>query len=405
MINKHHKNLKYRYIKENVFKITTFMAIVFAIAMLIALLVSIFLKGYSAFYTHYYTINIINDNTQTNLDRDFYQNTINNSIIEDLRKIDANLAIDEDMINNIISSESVNSLVQNKRPLGNNTTYDILVSSNVDMILKDYLPKDTLSEDENKILETLVKNNKISKKFNKIFFTNNDSRYPERAGIKGAFLGTLYTIMLTLTFTVVIGVGAGVYLQEFTKKNLFTNFIELNINNLAAIPSIVFGLLGLIVFEQFFNIPRATPILASCVLTLMALPTIIISTKIALSTIPPSIKEAAYGMGATKLQVIFKHMIPMSLPGIFTGIIISISRIIGESAPLLMIGMVAFMNSAPSGIKDKTTVFPIQILLWSDSPEIGYVEKASGAIIILLIILIFINWISVYLRNKFEIKL
>ena len=186
---------------------------------------------------------------------------------------------------------------------------------------------------------------------------------------------------------------------------MFLVIQEININNLAAVPSIVFGLLGLTIFQHFLGVPRATPLLASFVLTLMSLPTIIIATRVALSSVPNSIKEAAYGMGASKVQVVILHLLPLSMPSILTGIIISISRVLGETAPLLMIGMVAFMNNTPSSILSNAVAFPVQILLWSDSPEIGFIEKASAASMLLLIFLLFINWLSIYLRNKFEVKL
>jgi phosphate transport system permease protein len=211
--------------------------------------------------------------------------------------------------------------------------------------------------------------------------------------------------LLTAFFSIIISVGSAIYLEEFAPKNRFMSFIEVNINNLAAVPSIVFGLLGLIIFQQFLGVPRASPLLASFVLSLMSLPTIIIATRIALSAVPPSIKEAAYGLGSSKIQVITHHSLPLALPGILTGIIISISRVLGETAPLLMIGMVAFINSTPESILASSVAFPVQILLWSDAPEVGYIEKASAAIMLLLIFLITINWLSVYLRNKFEIKL
>ncbi len=396
------KKIKYRYFKEAVFKTIGIASIGIALLMLFMLLLSIVIKGYSAFYTHYYKINIeLNDNSND------YEDILKNSFKNAINKYNNKLNISDDEISNLISQYSINEIInmEKSNSLQNGQSFYILASSNVDMILKQYLSEDNLDENTLHILNTIKDTNLVVKKFNFIFFNHNDSRYPEIAGIKGAFLGSMYTIFLTLIFSVIIGVGAGIYLEEFTKKTFLNSMIELNINNLAAIPSIVFGLLGLIVFQQFFNIPRATPLLASCVLSLMALPTIIIATKIALSSVPSHIKEAAYGMGATKLQVIVDHMLPISSSSILTGIIIGISRVIGETAPLMMIGMIAFMDSAPTSFTHKTTMFPVQIFLWSTSPEAGYVEKASAAIILLLIVLIFINWFSIYLRKKLEVKL
>ncbi|MBK5940725.1 phosphate ABC transporter, permease protein PstA [Halochromatium roseum] len=242
----------------------------------------------------------------------------------------------------------------------------------------------------------------LSKRFNVPFFTNGTSREPELAGIAGAVLGSFYTLVLTLLFSFPIAVGAALYLEEFAPKNRITDLIEVNINNLAAVPSIVFGLLGLAVFINFFGVPRSTPLVAAMVLTLMTLPTIIIASRAALKSVPPSIREAALGVGASPLQARLHHVLPLALPGMMTGTIIGMAQALGESAPLLMIGMIAFIVDIPQGFTDAATVLPVQIFLWADSPERGFVERTSAAIMVLLAFLILMNLTAVLLRRRFE---
>ncbi|MCF7997196.1 MAG: phosphate ABC transporter permease PstA, partial [Chromatiaceae bacterium] len=221
-------------------------------------------------------------------------------------------------------------------------------------------------------------------------------------GIAGAVLGSFYTLVLTLLFSFPIAVGAALYLEEFAPKNRITDLIEVNINNLAAVPSIVFGLLGLAVFINFFGVPRSTPLVAAMVLTLMTLPTIIIASRAALKSVPPSIREAALGVGASPLQTRLHHVLPLALPGMMTGTIIGMAQALGESAPLLMIGMIAFIVDVPQGFTDAATVLPVQIFLWADSPERGFVERTSAAIMVLLAFLILMNLTAVLLRRRFE---
>jgi phosphate transport system permease protein len=242
----------------------------------------------------------------------------------------------------------------------------------------------------------------IEQRFNVGFFINGSSREPELAGIAGALMGSFYTLALTLLLSFPVAVGAAVYLEEFAPKNRWTDLIEVNINNLAAVPSIVFGLLGLAVFINIFGVPRSTPLVAALVLTLMTLPTIIIASRAALKSVPPSIREAALGVGASPLQTQLHHVLPLALPGMLTGTIIGMAQALGETAPLLMIGMVAFIVDIPSGITDPSTVLPVQIFLWADSPERGFVERTSAAIMVLLGFLILMNLAAVLLRRRFE---
>lgn len=253
-------------------------------------------------------------------------------------------------------------------------------------------------------LVTLKDEGLLRTSFNTTMFTNGDSRSPQDAGIKGALIGSFYTLLVTLILSFPIAVLAALYLEEFAPKNRFTDFLEANINNLAAVPSIVFGLLGLAVFIGFFGMPRSTPLVGGIVLTLMTLPTIIISSRAALKSVPPSIRSAALGLGASKMQVVFHHVLPLALPGMLTGTIIGMAQALGETAPLLMIGMVAFIADPANGILDPATVMPVQIYIWSDLPDRAFVARTSFAIIILLGFLIVMNAIAVLLRKKFERK-
>lgn len=259
-----------------------------------------------------------------------------------------------------------------------------------------------LSDKQKAWVDNLSKQNKIQSVFNTTFFTAGDSREPEQAGIRGALMGSFYTILVTLLLSFPIGVAAAVYLEEFAPKNRWTEIIEVNINNLAAVPSIVFGLLGLAVFINFFGLPRSIPLVGAFVLTLMTLPTIIIAARAALKAVPPSIREAALGLGASKMQTVFHHVVPLALPGMLTGAIIGMAQALGETAPLLMIGMVAFIVDVPGGPMDPAAVLPVQIYLWADSPERAFLEKTSAAIMVLLGFLVVMNLLAVWLRKRFE---
>lgn len=235
------------------------------------------------------------------------------------------------------------------------------------------------------------------------FLTSGDSREPELAGIWGAVVGSFLTLIVTLTLVFPLGVSAAVYLEEFAPRNRLTDLIEVNINNLAAVPSIVFGLLGLAVFLGFFALPRSAPLVGGLTLGLMTLPTVIITARVSIAAVPPSIREAARGLGASPLQVVLHHVLPLAMPGILTGTIIGMARALGETAPLLMIGMVAFIVDIPHGIRDAATALPVQIFLWADSPERAFnPEKTSGAILVLLVFLIAMNGTAIWLRRRFE---
>jgi len=290
------------------------------------------------------------------------------------------------------------------------TTRDIwlLASDDVDLLEKGHVDRKLaegerpLNDDQLRWTDKLEADGALTLKFNRTFLTGGDSREPEKAGIWGAVVGSFFTLVLTLLLSFPIGVATAVYLEEFARRNRWTDIIEVNINNLAAVPSIVFGLLGLAVFIGFFGLPRSAPLVGALVLTLLTLPTIIIASRAALKAVPPSIREAALGMGASKIQMVMHHVLPLAMPGMLTGTIIGMARALGESAPLLMIGMVAFIVDIPKGFTDPSTALPVQVFLWSDSPERGFVEKTSGAIIVLLAFLVVMNTTAVILRKRFE---
>lgn len=259
-----------------------------------------------------------------------------------------------------------------------------------------------LSDREIVWLDHMEKNGMIERKFNSVFFTAGASREPEQAGIFGAVMGSAYTMLVTLLLSFPIGVAAAIYLEEFAPKNRFTQLIEININNLAAVPSIVFGLLGLAMFLNVFGLPRSAPVVGGMVLALMTLPTIIIASRAALRSVPPSIREAALGIGASRLQMVIHHVLPLAMPGILTGTIIGMAQALGETAPLLMIGMIAFIVDIPGGPFDPATVLPVQIFMWADFPEPAFQQKTSAAILVLLTFLVTMNAFAVVLRKRFE---
>ncbi|MEM9601854.1 MAG: phosphate ABC transporter permease PstA [Pseudomonadota bacterium] len=251
-------------------------------------------------------------------------------------------------------------------------------------------------------LDQLEAEDRIATRFNWTFFERGDSREPELAGIRGALAGSFYTLIVTLLLSFPIGVAAAVYLESFAPRNRLTDLIEVNINNLAAVPSIVFGLLGVAVFINFLHLPRSAPLVGGIVLSLMTLPTIIIASRAAIKSVPPSIADAALGLGASRMQAITHHVLPLAMPGILTGTIIGMAQALGETAPLLMIGMVAFIVDVPTSVTDPATVLPVQVYLWSDSPERAFTERTSAAIVVLLVFLIMMNAFAVYLRKRFE---
>jgi phosphate transport system permease protein len=314
-------------------------------------------------------------------------------------------------LNGLVSGSASDTLRQmvrdNPELVGKTERVWLPVDDGVDMLVKGQFDPGAAEGDErtqNQLawVEKLRADGRIKKAFNTVFFTKGDSREPESAGIWGAVVGSAFTLLVTLTLSLPIGMAAAVYLEEFAPRNRWTDFIEVNINNLAAVPSIVFGLLGLAIFINFFGLPRSSPLVGGLVLTLMTLPVIIIAGRSALKSVPPSVREAALGVGASPMQTIFHHVLPLAMPGMMTGAIIGMARALGESAPLLMIGMVAFIVDVPTSISQPASVLPVQIYLWADSPERAFVERTSAAILVLLGFLIAMNGVAVYLRRRYE---
>ncbi len=299
-------------------------------------------------------------------------------------------------------------VTQQPELIGTTQTLWVPASSDVDMLMKGNIDANidealrTLSDDQIAWVTVLQERGRVESRFNAALFTNGDSREPELAGIRGAIAGSFYMLLVTISLSFPIGVAAAIYLEEFAPRSRLSDLIEVNINNLAAVPSIVFGLLGLAVFINWMALPRSAPLVGGLVLTLLTLPVIIIASRAAIQAVPPSIREAALGLGASKMQVVFHHVMPLAMPGMLTGAIIGMSRALGESAPLLMIGMVAFIVDVPGSFTDPATALPVQIYLWADSPERAFAERTSAAIIVLLGFLLLMNLAAVIMRKRME---
>ena len=284
-------------------------------------------------------------------------------------------------------------LIENPKLLQERADLWIPLSSKADVAAKG---------DGDPVLEKFIAKAETRRVFNSEFLTASDATDPSVVGVWGALKGSFLTILVTMALAFPIGVFAALYLEEFAPRNRWTDLIEVSINNLAAVPSIIFGLLGLAVFLNVMHLPRSAPLVGGLTLALMTMPVIVIAGRNAIKSVPPSIRDAALGVGASKMQVVFHHVLPLALPGILTGTIIGMARALGETAPLLMIGMRAFIASPPQGITDPASVLPVQIFLWSDEVDRGFVEKTSAAIIVLLLFMLLMNGLAIYLRNKFE---
>jgi len=301
-------------------------------------------------------------------------------------------------------------VVANPDLIGDTFSLWVPVADPIDQLHKGVIDPDlppnrrNVSDGQIEIYDRLVEEGRLRSTFNWTLFTSADSRFPELAGLKGALWGSFYLLVVCFLISFPTGIAAAIYLEEFAPKNRFTDLIEVNINNLAAVPSIVFGLLGLAVFLQVFGLPRSAPLVGGMVLSLMTLPTIIIATRSALKQVPPSIREAALGVGASRLQTVTHHVLPVAMPGILTGTIIGLAQALGETAPLLLIGMNAFITAAPESMLSPSTALPTQIFIWFDSPERGFVARTSAAIIVLLGFMILMNATAVFLRQRFQTK-
>ena len=408
-----HQGLAKRYRAERRFKLYGLGAIVISLLCLAILFISIVGNGYKAFQQSYLKLEVYFDPAlldQENLSTADYSGLVKSTLRTLFPEVKGRSEKRE--LYKLVSPGAAFHLremvLKDPAIIGKSISVWVPADDDVDMLLKGHFKTEVgessrrLSDQQLAWIEQLQEQGKIKKKFNKAFFTAGDSREPELAGIWGAAVGSLFTLLVTLLLSFPIGVAAAVYLEEFAPKNRWTDLIEVNINNLAAVPSIVFGLLGLAVLLNFFGFPRSAPLVGGLVLTLMTLPTIIIASRAALQSVPPSIREGALGVGASKMQMVVHHVLPLALPGMLTGTIIGMARALGETAPLLMIGMVAFIVDIPRGFTDPATVLPVQIYLWADSPERAFVEKTSAAIMVLLVFLLLMNGAAIMLRRKFE---
>ena len=295
-----------------------------------------------------------------------------------------------------------NQMRENPAIVGTTQKIWAIAAAEVDQYIKGH--NNRLTDKIKTIVDGMVEEGKIRTEFSSKFFFTGDSKIPENAGFFSAMVGTVLTILVTMVIAVPVGIMTAVYLEEFAPDNKFTQFIEVNINNLAAIPSILFGLLGLAIFINFFGAPRSSPLVGGMTLALMALPIIIVSSKAALKSVPATIRQAGYGLGLTKWQITRDHVLPLALPGMLTGSIIALAQAIGETAPLIIIGMIAFVPDAATSIFEAATVMPAQIYTWSGMPEGMYIEKTAGGIIVLLSILLILNSIAIYFRKKYQKK-
>ena len=413
------RGLKKRYAAEQRFKLYGLLAVCAALAFLVIMLGNIIYKGHTAFIQTEVKLEIYFDEDVIDPAGKRDEQTLRGAdygrlIKTSLRKQFPNVQKrrDKRKLYRIVSAGSPFELYRmvQKDPslIGKTQAIWISAAANIDILNKggiDTTRPETERRVNNKEIswyENLREAGLIRADFNTRFFTAGDSRDPEQAGVLGAVIGSLLTLAITLLLSFPFGVMAAIYLEEFAPQNRWTDIIEVNINNLAAVPSIVFGLLGLAVFLNFFGLPRSAPLVGGMVLALMTLPTIIIASRAALKSVPPSIREAALGVGASRMQVVTDHVAPLAMPGILTGTIIGMARALGESAPLLMIGMVAFIVDVPQSPTDPATVLPVQVYLWADSPERAFVERTSAAIIVLIGFLVCMNLTAQILRQKFE---
>ena len=395
--------------KEKRFQMYGMTAVIVAISFLGILLFNIFSTGISAFKQTYVAVNL-NIPLDINKSEINPRAELNKSFLKMFPEIQSRTERRA-----VLSLLSKGARYEFEELLDENEGKSIegyhwfLASADLDMYIKGTVKRqgDTagrIDENQMKFVDQLESKNLIELQSNKYLLSSADSREPEMAGIKGAIIGSLYSILIAFLVSFPLAVMAAVYLEKIASKNRFSDLIETNINNLAAVPSIVFGLLGLAIFLNFFELPRSAPLVGGLTLALMTLPTIVIAARAAIKSVPPSIEEAAIGMGASKVQTIFGFTLPLAMPGILTGTIIGIAQAIGETAPLLMIGMVAFVVDVPGGPMDASTALPVQIYLWADSPERAFTERTSAAIMVLLTFLILLNLTAIYLRKKLEKK-
>ncbi|WP_117195250.1 phosphate ABC transporter permease PstA [Rhizobium terrae] len=414
--------IKRRYAAERRFRAYGIAALAFGIIFLMVLLWSVVSKGYTAFQQTMITMPVEFSQQVIDPQNERAANpqklmTANYPIVarNALAKV---LGVGADdrvglrsvgqMLSDGVRVQLRDMVVANPAIIGTTQTVTLLASGDIDSAFKGQIDLNVAQENRKvndqqiKWMTQLADSGALAKHFNGGIFVNGASSRPEAAGVGVALIGSFYMMLIVLVLALPIGVAASIYLEEFAPKNRFTDLIEVNINNLAAVPSIVYGLLGLAVFVNFMGMPRSASFVGGLVLTLMTLPTIIIATRAALKAVPPSIRAAALGLGASKMQAIFHHVLPLAMPGILTGTIIGLAHALGETAPLLLIGMVAFVANYPTTPLDPSTALPVQIYMWANEAERAFVERTSGAIIILLLFLILMNVGAILLRRRFE---
>ena len=412
--------LNKRYKDEKRFQLYGKSAISIALLFLAIFIFKIFSTGYTAFQKTWILVPINFNSEELYLDENPTPEDLADAEFYDLAlievaKLDPNANEDQEneikkMFSYIFDREIKEHLLKNPSLLGKTDEVFLTASDDLDQVFKGNYPRD-LPEDQRrvsdyqlKIFDRLVEEEKVVSKFNVSFFTYADSREAELAGIASSVMGSFFSILVCLMIAFPVAVLAAIYLEEFAPKNRLTDFIEVNINNLAAVPSIVFGLLGLGILLAVFHLPRSTPLVGGITLSLMTLPTIIIAARASLKAVPPSIREAALAMGASRMQTTLHHTVPLSMPGTLSGTIIGLAQALGETAPLILIGMVAFVNTIPASPLDPAASLPVQIYIWAESAERGFVEKVSACIMVLLIFLVLMNLFAQIIRHKFEKK-
>lgn len=407
--------LKRRYAREGRFRLYGLLAIGVAVGFLLLLLGRIIEQGHTAFYTHTITVPVYMDPAR--VDRAYPQGTNFELLVAEQQLARMGVADDAQgskaaAMRGLFSSElkfaAAARIQSNPNLIGQTVPIAAPVSDDADLFFKDEISRDTpadqrrLSDEQIGWLDRMKASGQVAAHFNSGLFTKGDSTEPELAGVLGAVVGSALMLLVTAFIAIPLGVGAALYLEEFAPRGRITDLIEVNINNLAAVPSIIYGLLGLALFINWMHLPRASPLVGGLVLALMALPTIIIATRSSLKAVPPSIREAALAMGASKTQTVFQHTLPLAMPGVMTGAIISMAHALGETAPLLLIGMVSFIPGVPASFGEPTGALPSLVYIWENASERAFHERTAAAILVLLAFMIVMNAAAIFLRRRFE---
>jgi phosphate transport system permease protein len=407
--------LKRRYAREGRFKLYGLLAIGVAVGFLFLLLGRIIDQGHTAFYAHSVTVPVYMDPAR--IDRAYPQGTNFELLVAEQQLARFGIADDGEgtrasAMRGLFSADlkflAAERIARQPDLIGQTVPITAPVSDDADLYLKGEISLETpaeqrrLSNEQIAWLDRMKASDQVSSHFNTGLFTRGDSTEPELAGVLGAVIGSAMMLLVTALIAIPLGVGAAVYLEEFAPRGRITDLIEVNINNLAAVPSIIYGLLGLALFINWMHLPRASPLVGGLVLALMALPTIIIATRSSLKAVPPSIREAALAMGASKTQTVFQHTLPLAMPGVMTGAIISMAHALGETAPLLLIGMVSFIPGIPDSFSEPAGALPSLVYIWENASERAFHERTAAAILVLLAFMIVMNAAAIFLRRRFE---